>query len=212
MVSQNSDVASIIVGTNVLLYFLVHIPIEILTYKYRMRGANKKAKNYRAWEGDPLAAILTLTTTLVFWFVFLSWPVLHWTSADSWILEFSVITPPPLQIVGAALVFSGTFLACSGRVARGREAMSWGVPERLATSGGYRIVRHPLYGSYVLYFVGIPILFSNLLLLVLIFGIWGYYRTAKMEEEILVKEFGEEYRNYQQRVGMLLPLIGKKKI
>ena len=52
---------------------------------------------------------------------------------------------------------------------------------------------------------------ANYLLLPMILGIIGYYYTAKYEEKILEKEFGEEYQNYQRKVGMLIPFIGRKK-
>ena len=52
---------------------------------------------------------------------------------------------------------------------------------------------------------------QNFLLIPLILGIFGYYFTAKYEERILEKEFGEDYQSYQRKVGMLLPLIGRRK-
>ena len=35
----------------------------------------------------------------------------------------------------------------------------------------------------------------------------GIYPTAKVEEEILIKQFEEEYIKYKQKVGMFFPKL-----
>jgi len=75
------------------------------------------------------------------------------------------------------------------------------MPESLKTTGFNAYVRHPLY------FCGLLILWGGFLssptyLAYLYFG-------TKLEEEKLIADFGEEYLNYQKRVGMLIPFLVK---
>jgi protein-S-isoprenylcysteine O-methyltransferase Ste14 len=51
------------------------------------------------------------------------------------------------------------------------------------------------------------LIYQSLLIFPLLIGIYGYYETAKYEEEILVKHFGEEYREYQRRTGRFFPRV-----
>lgn len=81
-------------------------------------------------------------------------------------------------------------------------------PETLKTSGFNAIVRHPLY------FAGLIILWGGfmynpsikVLVASLIAALYLYIGT-KFEEQKLIIEFGETYKIYQKRVGMLIPFI-----
>lgn len=78
-------------------------------------------------------------------------------------------------------------------------------PAKLITNGPYALVRHPLYffSLVMIWFVPrmtLDILCFNLLA-TLYFGIGSYY-----EEKRLLKNFGEDYREYKQRVPALLPV------
>jgi protein-S-isoprenylcysteine O-methyltransferase Ste14 len=72
-----------------------------------------------------------------------------------------------------------------------------------ATSGILSIIRHPWYAGALLFIwsrdLGLTALFTNLVLsLYLVIG-------AFLEERKLIKEFGDDYRHYQNRVSMLVP-------
>jgi len=78
------------------------------------------------------------------------------------------------------------------------------VNEKLVVSGLYAWVRHPIYTAGLVFLWLTPILTHNLLALnigltlYLLIGAW-------LEERKMVAEFGEAYRQYQQRVPMLVP-------
>lgn len=102
-------------------------------------------------------------------------------------------------------MFIATIVACWTRITRGIRAIPWGIPEKLETEGIYRWIRHPLYTSYFLYYVGFMLVFQSLIFLPLFLGIPGYYWTSLFEEELLVTHFGEQYLNYQEIAGRFFP-------
>jgi len=208
------DFLAIFICSNAFLYLLVHIPLDIITYNSKEEKFKKGAKEYPPWDKANFIKIVTVFSSLFFWLFFLVWPLLHFLGWDNFMLFFNFEIPfvgIPFQIIGLILVSFGTIIAIIGRISRGTKAISWGVPKNLTVNRGFRFVRHPLYASYCYYFIGLPLAMFNYLLFPLMLGIIGYYFTAIYEERILVEEFGEEYIEYQEEVGMLIPLIGKKK-
>lgn len=203
------------IGSNALLYLLIHVPLDTLIIINRQEKQKERAKSYPPWEkGKSFIKIITVLTSLYFWIFFICWPIFHLFGWDGFLFIFNfeiLYVGIVMQYIGLILICAGTFIAIIGRIARGRKAISWGVPEELTTNLGFRIVRHPLYASYCYYFIGIPLLMQNYLLLPMILGVIGYYSTAKYEEKILEAEFEETYYEYQKKVGMLIPLIGKRK-
>ena len=107
------------------------------------------------------------------------------------------------MLLGYGFVFLGIGIFFQGwrQVHRARQQ------NRLVTDGLYRFVRHPQYtGLFIALFgegiVHWPTLFSVGLFPIIVFA---YVRLAKKEEQRVLKEFGEEYEAYQQRVPMFIP-------
>lgn len=80
------------------------------------------------------------------------------------------------------------------------------VTARLERGGLHRYVRHPLYLSTFLFIWSLWVVYPYLSLLIANAVITLYTLIAlRFEEKKLVAEFGEEYRNYQKEVPMILP-------
>lgn len=76
-------------------------------------------------------------------------------------------------------------------------------PKELITTGPYAIGRNPMYVAWSLIYVG-AILLVNTKWLVLLFSFvlaYTHYRVILREERELEEQFGNEYREYCNKVG-----------
>lgn len=110
------------------------------------------------------------------------------------------------MIVGYAFVFFGISLLIEGW----REVYVAARQNRLATDGLYGIVRHPQYTGIFIAIFGQLVHWPTIPTLVLFPVIlWAYVRLADREESKLIREFGDEYRRYKERVPKFLPRSGE---
>jgi protein-S-isoprenylcysteine O-methyltransferase Ste14 len=112
-----------------------------------------------------------------------------------------------------ALAAGGTLL-CLGFVvyALGTFSIYKAVDARqLTTRGIYAVVRHPLYAAWVWCIVpGLALLQGTLLTLGAPIVAAVLYRLCIPHEEAhLLARFGEEYRRYRERVGGIVPRLGR---
>ena len=81
----------------------------------------------------------------------------------------------------------------------------------LVTDGIYRLVRHPMYLSQLLWALAQILLLQNWLAgpLNLLFFILFYSLRSRAEEKMMLERFGDQYRDYMQTTGALIPRAGK---
>ncbi|MGY5854917.1 MAG: isoprenylcysteine carboxylmethyltransferase family protein [Candidatus Thorarchaeota archaeon] len=80
--------------------------------------------------------------------------------------------------------------------------------QTLITTGPYNRVRHPIYSSAIFFLASLVLVSDNwLFLVVLLLTIPGLYIRIKREEEMMIREYGEEYRAYLKRTGRIFPKI-----
>ncbi len=120
----------------------------------------------------------------------------------------------PLRAVGVIGVAVGLLHAVVGATWLRRQYSSTLVireGHQLITSGPYRRVRHPIYLGALLVSFGIAVFaksgigFGVMALLVPLIR-----RRIRIEERLLTEHFGDDYRAYQRRTGMLLPRFGRR--
>jgi len=79
----------------------------------------------------------------------------------------------------------------------------------LITHGIYGIVRHPMYASQWIWVIAQPLLLSNWVAgwLDLLIFILFYSLRVKAEEQLMLEQFGDQYRSYMQKVGAVFPKL-----
>ena len=77
--------------------------------------------------------------------------------------------------------------------------------------GVFGVIRHPMYLSEILLYLGLLIMSMSLAALgVWIIAIGFLYYICRYEEKLLVARFGEDYERYMQEVPMCFPRLWKK--
>lgn len=204
------NLVSFFIGFNFVLYFFIHTILDyiLITKRDSTNSSRIKGENPSEWE-NKITMICTLIPSAYLWIIFLLIPISGIMNQKVFYERIFNIEPinTSLQMLGIILIMIATIVACLGRISRSTRAISWGIPSILESKGMYRYLRHPLYASYCYYFIGFVLTFQSVLLLPLLIGIIGYYRTSIYEETILVDHFGEEYIKYQKNTGRLFPLL-----
>ncbi|MBN1437950.1 MAG: isoprenylcysteine carboxylmethyltransferase family protein [Anaerolineales bacterium] len=79
----------------------------------------------------------------------------------------------------------------------------------LITTGPYRWIRHPMYSVLTACFISLALLSAMWpLLLLTLLTVPFFYRATVKEEEMMIAQFGDEYRAYRERTGRFLPQFG----
>lgn len=131
--------------------------------------------------------------------------------ATRWLTAFflpHMVSPPDLllktvRVAGSVLFVVGAavFFICAGQVYYNK------ITRRGVALGGlYSRIRHPQYLGLMLTGLGLSILWPRFL----VAALWAvmvalYYILALDEERRMLRQFGEEYRQYMDRSGMFLP-------
>ncbi|MEE8524909.1 MAG: isoprenylcysteine carboxylmethyltransferase family protein [Thermoanaerobaculia bacterium] len=129
------------------------------------------------------------------------------TLLAAWASAWPLPIPPRLAVsLGAVAAIIGIVLYLSARLRFRSFRLTWGLEtSRLVTSGVYRFSRNPQTLGALLVLTGAAIAGnSGVALLLAALGWVGASIWVPTEEGILEKLFGEEYRQYRQRVPRYL--------
>ena len=78
----------------------------------------------------------------------------------------------------------------------------------LITDGVFKVVRHPLYLSILIFYLSLSFFFNSFLGLVLLVPVFLFYNfIASYEEKFLIKKFSDSYIAYQKRTRRWLPKL-----
>jgi protein-S-isoprenylcysteine O-methyltransferase Ste14 len=84
---------------------------------------------------------------------------------------------------------------------------------RVIDIGPYRYIRHPMYTAYFIWFMATGLIIPHYsLAVILLTGVYGFYRMARGEEQMLRQALGASYEAYLQRTGMFFPRLPPPRI
>jgi protein-S-isoprenylcysteine O-methyltransferase Ste14 len=170
-------------------------------------------QRFKAWwtqmvpkpvERSTYVLFASLSLLLLFW----QWrpmPAIVWNVEEP-DLAVTIIT---LSLAGWALVFMSSFIINHFELFGLSQVTNHLIdkeapPARFRTPLFYKFVRHPIYLGFIIAFWAAPtmtvghLLFAAVTTIYILLGI-------TLEERDLVAMFGDEYRQYKQRVSMLIP-------
>lgn len=77
----------------------------------------------------------------------------------------------------------------------------------LITRGIYGMIRHPMYASQWLLAIAQPLLLQNWIagFINLLVFVPFYILRVRAEEQLMLEQFGDQYRSYMQKVGGVFP-------
>jgi len=115
-------------------------------------------------------------------------------------------------VIGALISAFGSIFQIIARAQLGR---SWSNQikiyehQTLVTTGVYSVIRHPMYATFIVMFLGNALMYSNWLAAVLTIAVFVPMMNfrAKQEEKILCEAF-DEYPAYMTTTGRLVPKFG----
>lgn len=184
--------------------FFVALFIEMgIRVPINTKRKKEKLRERRATKND-------LTMFLLLWGGMVVLPIIY--AATNW-LDFANYTLPAwagwlgvLLIVGALVIF---WRAHADLGLNWSPALEIREKHDLITHGIYSMIRHPMYASQVLWSVAQILLLQNWI--VGFSSLAGflpfYFMRVKAEEQLMLEQFGDQYRSYMQKVGGIFPKL-----
>lgn len=119
-------------------------------------------------------------------------------------------TPAGLPYIGWLLVAVGLYVAWRGFADLGKNLTPFPKPldgAGLVTTGIYAIVRHPIYSSALLLFLGTAVLQSNAIAIGLtgVLAVWFEFKSRR--EEVFLRATFPAYAAYMTRVKKFVPFV-----
>ena len=153
-----------------------------------------------------LAATLALMLLLWQWRPI---PTIIWETSD----PLAAMALIGLSLTGWVIVLASTFMINHFELfglqqvihnLLGRQASE----VRFKTPVLYKLVRHPIYLGFIIAFWATPVMTVGHFLFAAVTTAYIFVGIM-LEERDLVDQFGDEYRSYRERAGMLTPKIGR---
>jgi len=133
--------------------------------------------------------------------------------ADSFFLKYTtqfndIVLALVRKPIGIVLLCLSAYCAWSGlRIVFGEVRVSPSVIRK----GVFGVVRHPIYLSEVLLYLGLLMLNMSLAAGAVWLGATAFlYYLSRYEERLLLKRFGDDYSSYMCDVGMWVPRLRRK--
>ena len=140
--------------------------------------------------------------------------IAHWLTLFTFSLQSQVVNKnidlfiiiSSIFLISTAIIVSQLAIVTLGKFF---DRLTIKVDHQLVTNGIYSLIRHPIYTSYILLFLGFCLMLQSLLgfsLLLTVCLIW-FGKRINIEEKMLQEKFGEDYQYYSQKTKRLFPYI-----
>ena len=171
-----------------------------------MKGKEVNTHGLSAENTQSLILAIFSTSIWLIWFFYCfesissllnNIPYLHWNWNDQ------------IKITAMIIMQLGVLLAIWTRISRNIWSPAWGLYDEmpLITVGPYKYIRHPSYVFYFILFITLPIITGLTIAWINMMGIVYYVNHVKYEEQLLIKHYGNEYIEYQNKVGKFIPKL-----
>jgi protein-S-isoprenylcysteine O-methyltransferase Ste14 len=191
------------------------VPLHFLSVEHL-----KFQKKYGVDKGNKITGILGLTSGwgfFIFWFgIWISpqprfiIPLMPSPSISIPIINFAI--PIFHLFISIPFILIGAWLGIVSVRETSLKVSETHRTEKIVSTKIYSLIRHPQYFGGLVAHIGISFLLSSLFSLVFTpVVILLNFLVAWKEEKELLKEFGDIYKNYKERVPMFVPKFKKKK-
>lgn len=117
-----------------------------------------------------------------------------------------------LTIFSGILAIASVWLGLSAVKTLGKQ---WNIKAQiiegheLITTGPYKIVRHPIYSALfgLLIVTGYSMTLLWAFIIAIVFYFIGTIFRTRVEEQLLIQHFGDQYEKYKKKVPALIPFI-----
>ena len=190
------------------------VPIHFLSVEHL-----KFQKKYGAERGNKITGILGLISGwgfIIFWFGVWISPqprlLIPFIQNPSFIIPFINFSIPIFYLlISVPFILIGAWLGIVSVKETSLKVAETHRTEKIVSTKIYSLIRHPQYLAGILAHIGISFLLSSLLSLIFTpLVILLNFLVAWKEENELIKEFGDTYKNYKKRVPMFVPKIKKR--
>ncbi|OGT90542.1 MAG: methyltransferase [Gammaproteobacteria bacterium RIFOXYA12_FULL_61_12] len=175
----------------------------VIRYPYQRRARGLKVIRHHKDLEERLLLLFSIVTLAIM-------PVTHWATSLFRFANYPF--QPSMGLLGAVVLAAFLWLfRQSHSDLGGNWSVTLEIRERhsLVTAGVYRYIRHPMYASFWLWALAQALLIPNFIVgpASLVSVGFLYMRRSGREEQMMMDEFGEEYRAYAEKTARLIPGI-----
>jgi protein-S-isoprenylcysteine O-methyltransferase Ste14 len=193
---MTADIAKTILILGGVAWFIIRLPHQKRSWKMRVRYSERKTR-------EKLLLMCSFTGL----------GIIPWIYVFSGAPRFANYTfQPILAWLGTAVFLVSLWLFWRVHRELGRnwsDSLEMREQHKLVTDGLYRHVRHPMYSAFFLWALAQALLLPNWFAGpagIIGFGTLFLFRVRR-EEQMMLENFGEEYRAYMSRTARLIPGI-----
>jgi protein-S-isoprenylcysteine O-methyltransferase Ste14 len=184
-------------------YFVFFLGTVWRVIRYGQLASRQEDRQTQATSGRVALAITVVGLLSVHWLALYTFSIQNQGLNT---LFGQCLTGMAMTLVFAAIVVSQVAIKTLGKFF---DRLTIKLDHQLVTDGIYSLIRHPIYTSYILLFLGFCVMLQSvwgLGLLLTVCVVWFGNRIA-IEERMLEERFGEEYQSYCQQTKRLFPYV-----